>query len=520
MYTPSKWLLNTVALLTLCITQPLLSDSLPSDMLKIMNQPRYKYTTWGILVRDTKTGEVIYSQNPDEMFLPSSVTKIFTIGTLLNTFGGDYRIETPVYMQGVLNEQGQLKGNLVLVAKGDLFMGGRIGKDGKISFTYIDHVYANDVPGATLTKEDPLNGLKDLAEQVYKKGIRSIEGDVLIDDRMFTTIQAQNLTISPIIINDNLIDFEVTPSSVGQTAHLMWRPQVPEYTVDNQVKTVGAGESSEVKIEKDASEKRLIITGTIASDKQNLLHTYRIDNPSEFAKWAFIKELEKVGVKVNPNKTEKDALPNSKEYSDMKPVAVLISPPLSDFAKLILKTSHNLGANLCPFLISSAHGQANYDKGMENIGTFLMKTAGLNPDEFTFTDPSGEVDNRITPSAILDFLSYMRSSKDYKVFREALPILGVDGLLAVYEKNSPAKGHFFAKTGTGVVNNKANPARPFFLLDHSLAGYIEASNGHFLEFVVIGHGAYLNNIDDLFNVITDVTETASKIYEQPAEQQK
>ena len=53
------------------------------------------------------------------------------------------------------------------------------------------------------------------------------------------------------------------------------------------------GQISEVKIEKDSSGKRLSITGTIASDKKNLLHTYRIDNPSEFAKWAFIKELEK-----------------------------------------------------------------------------------------------------------------------------------------------------------------------------------------------------------------------------------
>ena len=40
-------------------------------------------------------------------------------------------------------------------------------------------------PRATLTPEDPLTGLNDLAEQVKASGIDAVSGDVIVDDRLF-----------------------------------------------------------------------------------------------------------------------------------------------------------------------------------------------------------------------------------------------------------------------------------------------------------------------------------------------
>ncbi len=62
-----------------------------------------------------------------------------------------------------------------------------------------------------------------------------------------------------------------------------------------------------------------------------------------------------------------------------------------------------------------------------------------------------------------------------------LPALGVDGSLATVEKNSLAKGHIFAKTGTSMSFDTANDN--LFLYTKALAGYIQAPNAHWLAFM-------------------------------------
>ena len=54
-----------------------------------------------------------------------------------------------------------------------------------VSYTSVDHTYANDVPGVTLTPEDPLAGLDEIAGQVRESGITGVDGNVIIDDRLF-----------------------------------------------------------------------------------------------------------------------------------------------------------------------------------------------------------------------------------------------------------------------------------------------------------------------------------------------
>ncbi len=78
---------------------------------------------------------------------------------------------TPVKRNGRV-VRGRLRGNLVLVASGDLTMGGRTKPDGSVDFTNFDHNDANALPGfATLTPENPLAGLNQLARQVRASGV-------------------------------------------------------------------------------------------------------------------------------------------------------------------------------------------------------------------------------------------------------------------------------------------------------------------------------------------------------------
>ena len=56
---------------------------------------------------------------------------------------------------------------------------------------------------------DPLAGLTALAKQVKSAGITNIDGEVLIDDRLFAKAHGSGsgpYLLTPIVVNDNLID--------------------------------------------------------------------------------------------------------------------------------------------------------------------------------------------------------------------------------------------------------------------------------------------------------------------------
>ena len=217
---------------------------LPDGITTIIEGPRYSFARWGIHVEDRETGEPIYDLNGGDRFLAASTTKLYPSAAALSAYGADYRFETPIYRTSAIGSDGTLAGDLILVASGDLTMGGRTTPDGGIDFTPFDHIYANVFPTlATLTPEDPLAGLDDLAKQVAAAGIKRVDGDVIIDARLFPAMAKDDYILTPIWINDNLIDLSVTPGSVGDPATVTWRPHSAAYEVQADVKTVADSET-------------------------------------------------------------------------------------------------------------------------------------------------------------------------------------------------------------------------------------------------------------------------------------
>lgn len=466
----------------------------------------------GIYVKDIQTGEVLYDFNSDKLFSPGSTSKLFTMAALLHTFGDDYRFKTPVYASGKI-ENGQLQGNLILVAQGDLTMGGRQLKNSdKIAYTKMDHIIANDVPGAILTPENPLNGLNDLATQVYQSGIREVNGDVVIDDSLFETVEKRGMLITPIMINENLIDLVINPTAIGQQANLTWRPQVPGYEVDNQIKTVAKEGALAIDISSDASGHKILVKGTIPMEQHDIVRTFSIKDPKAFARAAFIQALQKQNVKVNISGEKSTLTPSLNSYRDLPQVALWTSPPLSEYAKLILKVSHNLGANLAPLLMASREGKKTFAEGMKLLGDFTIQEVKLSPDAFVFIDGAGGNENRFTPQAEIQLLEYVhkQTPSQFQRFFHALPILGVDGSLEDFGKGTPAVGKVRAKPGSGVSYNLATDK--YFLITQAFAGYIEGKNGHLLAYMVAVNNATMPTINDIFPMFEDDSQLSNIIY--------
>ena len=114
-----------------------------------------------------------------------------------------------------------------------MFGGRRIDAD-TVQYTDFDHNDANGLGTAILTPQDPLFGVDDLAQQVRAAGITTISGDVVVDDRLFIPYRVPNgnLLITPMMLNENMVDVTVTPTIPGHRRRVEYRPQTEAFAVE------------------------------------------------------------------------------------------------------------------------------------------------------------------------------------------------------------------------------------------------------------------------------------------------
>jgi D-alanyl-D-alanine carboxypeptidase/D-alanyl-D-alanine-endopeptidase (penicillin-binding protein 4) len=459
------------------------AEDLAARINGVIDGPDYKEAQWGILVVDAETGQTVFAHNPEKLFAPASTTKLYSCAAALAALGADYRFETPVYRSGAVVE-GRLLGDLVLVASGDLTLGGRTDAHGKMAFTNHDHIYANGDIDGTLTDTDPLAGLKSLAHQVAEAGIRRIEGEVLIDDRLFVhnrgTGSGPDL-LTPIMVNDNVVDVLVRPADkVDEPATATMRPETSFVQMEAQVTTVAAGRRPLLTIE-GTGPHSFVVRGQIAQGSRPILRIYPVEDPAAFARALFIEALRREGVAVHASllRGPQADLPPRDAYEAERRLALFTSPPLSETVKVTLKVSHNLYASTLPLLVAVKHKKRTLADGLRLEGKEL---AGLGVDVSTISfggGAGGANADAITPRATVKLLEAMSKRPDYAVYRDALPVLGVDGTLAeAVPADSPARGKVQAKTGTLFWSDLLNDRS--LLRSKALAGTVTTASGRTL----------------------------------------
>ncbi len=490
-------------------------EKLSPGIRSVIDGDRYKHSFWGILVSDLKTGKPIYELNADKLFVPASTTKLFTVATALEVLGTGYRIETPVYGNGKLTQAGELKGDLILVARGDQTLDGRTTADGRIAFCNIDHHNANNFD-AGLTDPDPLQGLNKLARQVARSGIKRVRGEIIIDDRLFgeykSTFHVVNDKVTPIVVNDNLIDLVIKPTKKGAPATVVWRPETSAYTMETRVRTVSHGNAPEIQV---LSQKpgTITIRGVIPEGHKPIIRVFDVKDPASFARVLFIEALERAGVKVDASPragNPSDRLPARSEYSKLPRVALLTPPPFSETARLILKVSH-WGAEMLPLLVAIKEGKQTFGEGMQIEGVFL-KSIGVDIGEVSINNgDGGDPGNNISPKVMVQLLRAMTGRPCFAAFYAALPILGVDGTLAHDVKpDSPVRGKVRAKTGTLITDDKAN--NRLFFISKAWAGYMTTKGNREIVFSIVMNRCSMNTLDDMWDVGSDFGKICEAIY--------
>ncbi|MFB2583738.1 D-alanyl-D-alanine carboxypeptidase/D-alanyl-D-alanine endopeptidase [Herbiconiux liukaitaii] len=488
---------------------------LPEAALEVMNQPQYASGRWSISVEDLDTGETLIDLDGDKLAEPGSFVKTYSAGAAWVKWGPDHTITTPVKQSGSV-AGGTLTGDLILVGQGDLTMGGRTKADGTVDFANLDHNDANPLPGATLTPEDPLAGLDELAAQVKASGISAVNGDVVVDDRLFTG-ELQDKPVTPTVINQNLLDVLITPGAAGEPATAALTPAVAPWTLDNQVMTVAAGEESGIAAPKPSptDPNTLVITGTIAEGDDPSLKVYELEDTATFARTALIEALGRAGVTVTADAVAEnpaDTLPDSAAVTALPAVAELESLPLSEEVTYVMKVSYNRGAQTLMCRLSAEAGEPDCGPaaGMAmGLAGEIWADAGLDTLGASLIDGSGLEGNYITPQNAVEIQSIMAARPDAEAWRDTLPILGVDGSLAAVQPDSPAAGKVFAKTGTLLGSDSFNGR--LRLSTKTLGGVMETEGGRYLAFTIIVNQGFTSGMAGVLQANDDVGAVAAAI---------
>lgn len=488
--------------------------AVPADVRAVFAKPVYKNATWGLRVLEGS--KVLVDLHPERKFYIGSVRKVFTVGELLDAVGPEHRYDTPVYRVGRV-VRGVLSGNLVLVASGDLTMGGRTNPDGSIAVSDWDHNEADSLGNAILTTPDPLAGYERLARAVRSAGITRIEGEVIVDDRLFQPFDFRGqFDLRPVFVNDDAVDIAVT------AGRLTYRPVSAALAIRNRLSTGAANSPNTLKIVPEfpkcigtpgcsaAIEGALPagftppLTGT-----NTLVQTVRITQPSNYARTVFIESLRRAGVSVGAKTVEPNPvrlLPSQTAYDSSNRVAVLQGMTYAQDAKLVLKISYNIGADTSLMLFGVTRGAHTMPAALQAERKNLAANFGIAPYQYSFFDGSGGGETTATSAAVTRMLQELERRPAFRTLYDDLPILAVDGSLAFvkdFEKVpslAGAAGHVRAKTGTYVA---ATPSGKPELKSQALGGYITTKSGKHVVYELVVNDVPIDSIADVIRVFQD-----------------
>lgn len=494
----------------------------------IMQRPEFSHAFFGVEVYSLDSGRKLYSYNADKFFVPGSTTKTLTEGTALELLGPDYRFHTRVYRTGSIDSDGTLHGDVVLVASGDPNLSGRIQQDGTLAFENNDHSYGADLESHGVGG-NPLAVIDELAKQIASHGIHRVQGHVLLDVSLFPEGKPEDGTgviVSPIAVNDNVIDVTVSPSmEPGTPAKISVSPETGYAKFINHATTGKIDSERTLSWDSDVTAAdgthTVTLDGTVPAGKSGSIFPYNVPSPSQFAQIALTEALARASVSVEPE--DRSAAPDFsalvKFYTTENQIAEHVSSPLSEEIKVTLKVSQNLHATMTPYILgavlASHHDDAD-QSGLDLEHKFLEK-AGLDLSQASQAEGAGGTGAHFTPDFIVHYLAYMSGQNNFDIFYRALPILGRDGTLYNLLVDSPVASHVHAKTGTSAEYNALN--HTIMVTGKGLAGYIDAADGRHLVIA-----AYVNNVstapnfDSVEKVGNVLAEIAAAAYETPTGQ--
>ena len=408
--------------------------SLPRAIDRILDRPAFAPGFWAVEVRSLRTGKILYARNADKNLKPASTAKLVVTAAALDAFGPDDRLRTKVEAAGRLDGMGRVLGDGYLVGRGDPNLSGRF-TDGRITAAF-----------------------EDLADALKAQGVRRIEGRLIGHEGLFKGDRRGDdwawgdlvwwfgAEVSALGFNDNSADLKVTPGErVGDPVLVERNPVSSYYRVISTATTSPASMASDLRVDRPLGANVIRIAGTYPLGLKPWENSVALEDPARYAATVFAEVLAAKGIVVAGGvDTSSDAMPGG-----LRVLAAHDGAPLSEVLKAVNKPSQNLHAEMLLRLLGARlRGEGNVETGQAVVEDFLVRS-GVHPERWSLQDASGLSRSDILAThEMVSLLAAMDRHRYAAVFRDSLPIAGVDGTLKNRMKGTAAEGRVLAKTGT------------------------------------------------------------------------
>jgi len=480
-----------------------------------------------VVVASLKRNVILYDRNGSMPLTPASTTKLFSTSSVFHALGEHAALSTDVKIDGVVDAQGTLKGDLYLVGHGDAMLS--------------------------------VNDVEELADKVHQAGIRRITGTVYGDGSFFDNVTQRAIysgdgetvqgmpPITALGVNNNTVAVLVQGASNGKTfvqtipssdafvvgrvaappsAQRSLKHQAPKqrsvqkgkrgratvtpkkksapatksktpvkkkpstqrkhaaalWSLDEQRygdvppaprrRTRGRSRGSRVQISSSSlanGGQQFIVRGSPGAHRSTAQYFVMTD-PISATAGTFVVRLRAGGIVVDGSFGKKATPARCSTIASFK-------RPFVDFASVVNKRSDNYYAEHC-FKIVGGLCADNANTGARAKRAVLEALDSLHVphDGCVFNDGSGlSRRNKVSALTEIRLLQAITRQRWSEAFKQTLSIAAVDGTLRRRMGGTPAAGNVRAKTGT-LRNTSA------------LAGYVTTADGEQLVFSIISNG--------------------------------
>lgn len=393
------------------------SAPIPEVSLNHWINQQLPHASVGVYVTEAETGKVLYRYRSSKLMTIASGMKLFIAAAALYQWKPD-----------------------------DHFMTALSTKNNDVYITF------SGSPSLTI------NQFKDLLSHLSTKGIKTIQGNIILDISRFQPPYYlngvsfddlgwyYNAPDTAVILNGNAVTYKVIPTKIGTPLLLKAEdPSLPLRLI-NQVITVNQEEASQhcnfnIAIEENNT---LRLFGCQAVSTTPRLLKLAVPEPILFAKHLIKQSLK------NQHIALKGKILTGKTPATARTIAYIPSDDIVTLVTHMLQESDNVYANsLTKQLGFIVMGQGTYIQGMYAIKKILNKQIHLDTKQMVLADSVGTRYNLVSAEQIVHLLSALYHNPDLqKTIIKALPQAGASGTLKDRMKTSPLAKHLYAKTGS------------------------------------------------------------------------
>ena len=413
-------------LLLLCAPSAVWSAAtLPAGISQVINTERLPPTSVSFVIIDPESGRVLLSQLPDVPRSPASTVKTLTTFAALDMLGPTYTWHTRAATRGTING-GVLDGDLILQGGGD--------------------------PYITLER------WWSFVQALRAKGLKSIRGDIVIDNSAFSLPQedpgafdgrpnrSYNVLPDALMVNFQSIDFRIAANPDTHQVDVIPTPAPVNLNIENHIRFVGGrcgGGAGRVDFQvASATWDRVVFNGALSARCTEQSFARVLLRPTTYAFGTFVELWRQSGGEFS-GKLRVEAAP-----ADAKPLLSYESLTLGEIIRLTNKFSSNLMARHLLLTVGKERfGEpATLEKGADTIAEW-GRERGLDLQGIDIDNGSGlSRSTHVTVLQLARALSAAYRSRFAPEFMASLPLAGLDGTLRSRMKSSPA-GSVRLKTG-------------------------------------------------------------------------